>query len=103
LTAFSKKERYERGSSGEIWGGQMRGSKHVGVLGRGSSLSKLKNLCTKEVIRFNELKRILLGINSTVLSERLFYLECEGVVTKKIRQDVPPKVEYRLIPQTKEV
>jgi DNA-binding HxlR family transcriptional regulator len=36
---------------------------------------------------------ILLGINSTVLSERLFYLECEGVVTKKIHQEVPPKVE----------
>ncbi|MGH9988693.1 MAG: winged helix-turn-helix transcriptional regulator [Nitrososphaeraceae archaeon] len=31
--------------------------------------------------------------NSTVLSERLFYLECEGVVTKKIYQEVPPKVE----------
>jgi DNA-binding HxlR family transcriptional regulator len=62
-----------------------------------------KNLSTKEVIRFNELKRILPGINSTVLSERQFYLECERVVTKKIRQEVPPKVKYRLTPQTKEV
>ncbi|MGB7959521.1 MAG: winged helix-turn-helix transcriptional regulator [Nitrososphaeraceae archaeon] len=33
----------------------------------------------------------------------LFHLECEGVVTKKILQEVPPKVEYRLTPQAKEV
>ena len=43
----------------------------------------LKNLKTKEVIRFNELKRSLVGISSTVLSERL-ELEREGLVTKKI-------------------
>jgi DNA-binding HxlR family transcriptional regulator len=30
---------------------------------------EVSDLSTKEVIRFNELKRILLGINSTVLSE----------------------------------
>lgn len=63
----------------------------------------MKNLSTKEVIRFNELKRSLTGISSTVLSERLLELEREGLVTKKIYPEVPPRVEYSMTPQAKEL
>jgi len=73
------------------------------VLGRRWSLHILKNLSTKEVIRFNELKRSLSGISSTVLSERLLELEREGLVTKKIYPEVPPRVEYTITPQAKEL
>jgi DNA-binding HxlR family transcriptional regulator len=78
----------------------------VGVweaLGRRWSLHILKNLSTKEVIRFNELKRSLTGISSTVLSERLLELEREGLVTKKIYPEVPPRVEYSMTSQAKEL
>jgi DNA-binding HxlR family transcriptional regulator len=78
----------------------------VGVwetLGRRWSLHILKNLSTKEVIRFNELKRSLAGISSTVLSERLLELEREGLVTKKIYPEVPPRVEYSMTLQAKEL
>ena len=51
------------------------------VLGRRWSLHILKNLHTKEVIRFNELKRSLPGISSTVLSERLLELEAEAFLS----------------------
>ena len=40
------------------------------VLGRKWALLILKNLHTKEAIRFNELKRIMPGISSTVLADR---------------------------------
>ena len=73
------------------------------VLGRRWSLHILRNLHTKEVIRFNELKRSLAGISSTVLSERLLELEREGLVKKKIYPEVPPRVEYSLTPQAKEL
>jgi DNA-binding HxlR family transcriptional regulator len=73
------------------------------VLGRRWSLHILKNLSTKEVIRFNELKRSLSGISSTVLSERLLELEREGLVTKKIYPEVPPRVEYSITPQAREL
>ncbi|MEW5841043.1 helix-turn-helix domain-containing protein [Nitrososphaera sp.] len=73
------------------------------VLGRRWSLLILKNLSTKETIRFNELKRALAGISSTVLSERLLELEREGLVSKKIYPEVPPRVEYSLTPQAKEL
>jgi DNA-binding HxlR family transcriptional regulator len=73
------------------------------VLGRRWSLFILKNLSTKEVIRFNELKRLLSGISSAVLAERLLELEREGLVSKKIYPEIPPKVEYRLTTQAKEL
>jgi DNA-binding HxlR family transcriptional regulator len=73
------------------------------VLGRRWSLHILKNLSTKEVIRFNELKRALAGISSTVLAERLLELEREGLVTKKIYPEVPPRVEYSMTPQAREL
>lgn len=73
------------------------------VLGRRWSLHILKHLSTRQVIRFNELKRALAGISSTVLSERLLELEREGLVTKKIYPEVPPRVEYSMTPQSKEL
>jgi DNA-binding HxlR family transcriptional regulator len=63
----------------------------------------LKNLSTKEVIRFNELKKVLSGISSTVLADRLLELEREGLVSKKIYPEIPPKVEYRLTTRAKEL
>jgi DNA-binding HxlR family transcriptional regulator len=73
------------------------------VLGRRWSMLILKNLCTKEVIRFNEFKTLLPGISSTVLADRLSELEHEGLVSKKIYPEIPPKVEYRLTLRAKEL
>jgi DNA-binding HxlR family transcriptional regulator len=73
------------------------------VLGKRWALLILKNLRTKEAIRFNELKKVLSGISSTVLSERLLELEREGLVSKKIYTEVPPKVEYSLTTRAREL
>ncbi len=73
------------------------------VLGRRWTLHILKNLSTRNVIRFNELKRALDGISSTVLAERLLELEREGLVTKKIYPEVPARVEYSMTPQAREL
>ena len=73
------------------------------VLGRRWSLLILKNFCTNEVIRFNEFKKLLPGISSTVLADRLLELEREGLVSKKIYPQIPPKVEYSLTIRAKEL
>src|SRR5215831_11088146 len=73
------------------------------VLGRRWTLSILKNLDREGVIRFNELKRLIPGISSTVLAERLSELEVEGLISKKIYPEIPPKVEYSLTVQAKEL
>jgi DNA-binding HxlR family transcriptional regulator len=73
------------------------------VLGRKWALLILKNLHTKEAIRFNELKRTLGEISSTVLAARLLEMEREGLISKKIFLEIPPRVEYRLTARAREL
>src|SRR5713226_2807332 len=46
--------------------------------------------------RFNQLERSLYGISPKTLSERLRYLEEEGIVLRQTFAEVPPRVEYSL-------
>lgn len=46
--------------------------------------------------RFNELQRLLSGISPKTLSQRLKDLEKEGIISKKVFAEVPPRVEYAL-------
>jgi DNA-binding HxlR family transcriptional regulator len=73
------------------------------LLGKRWSLLILNTLNSKESIRFNELKRAVSGISSTVLADRLLELEREGLVTKKIYPEIPPRVEYSLTSRAKEL
>jgi DNA-binding HxlR family transcriptional regulator len=73
------------------------------VLGRKWALLILKNLHTNEAVRFNELKRTLGEISGTVLAARLLEMEREGLISKKIYLEIPPRVEYRLTPRAREL
>jgi len=73
------------------------------ILGRKWAQLILRSLHTKEAIRFNELKRALPGITSTVLANRLSEMEREGLISKKIYPEIPPKVEYRLTTTAREL
>lgn len=73
------------------------------VLGKAWSLLILKNLSTKEAIRFNELKKMLPEISNTVLADRLRELESEKLIVKKIYAQVPLKVEYSLTKNAKDL
>ncbi len=72
-------------------------------MGKRWFLHLLRNLNTNGTIRFNALKRLLPGISSTVLSERLLELEQEELITKKIYPEVPIRVEYSLTSRAKEL
>ncbi len=48
------------------------------------------------VKRFNQLERSLDGISPKTLSERLRYLEEEGIILRQTFAEVPPRVEYSL-------
>lgn len=50
----------------------------------------------QQVVRFNELNRLIPDVSSRVLSSTLRTLEADGFVSRKIYPVVPPKVEYRL-------
>lgn len=46
--------------------------------------------------RFGQLQKSLNGISPKTLSSRLHELEKEGIVTKEVYPEVPPRVEYSL-------
>lgn len=46
--------------------------------------------------RFNQLMRSVTGITQKVLTSHLRAMEADGLLTRKIYPEVPPKVEYTL-------
>ena len=48
--------------------------------------------------RFNELLRDLEGISQKVLTDSLRSLETDGIITRTVLPEVPPRVEYALSP-----
>lgn len=49
-----------------------------------------------KVFRFSELERAIPGVSQKMLIQQLRQLEVDGIVTRTIYPQVPPKVEYRL-------
>lgn len=62
--------------------------------------SKWKLLIIRNLLvrtwRFNELKRNLDGISQKVLTDSLRSLESDGIITRTVFPEVPPRVEYAL-------
>ena len=48
--------------------------------------------------RFNELRRDLAGISQKVLTDSLRAMEEDGIITRTVYPEVPPRVEYALSP-----
>lgn len=46
--------------------------------------------------RFNELRRDLAGISQKVLTDSLRSMEEDGIITRTVYPEVPPRVEYAL-------
>ena len=67
----------------------------VSLVGSKWKLLILRNLLQRPW-RFNELKRDLDGISQKVLTESLRSMEEDGIVTRTVYEEVPPRVEYAL-------
>ncbi|MHB8627635.1 MAG: winged helix-turn-helix transcriptional regulator [Aggregatilineales bacterium] len=48
--------------------------------------------------RFRELQRMITGISQKVLTQTLRSLERDGLLTRTVYAEVPPRVEYALTP-----
>jgi DNA-binding HxlR family transcriptional regulator len=49
-----------------------------------------------KVLRFNELQKGLPGVNTKMLTKQLRELEEDGVITRTVYPEVPPRVEYAI-------
>ena len=54
-------------------------------------------------MRFSELKKTLVTINDKMLSQVLRELVEQGVISRKVHEVVPPKVEYSLTKEGKKL
>ncbi len=67
----------------------------VSLIGSKWKLLIIRNLLARPW-RFNELKRALAGISQKVLTDSLRSLESDGIITRTVYPEVPPRVEYAL-------
>jgi DNA-binding HxlR family transcriptional regulator len=49
-----------------------------------------------KTLRFSDLERAIDGISQKMLSQQLRQLEKDGIITRTVYADVPPKVEYHV-------
>ena len=67
----------------------------VALIGSKWKLLIIRNLRVRPW-RFNELKKDLEGISQKVLTDSLRSLEADGIITRTVYPEVPPRVEYAL-------
>lgn len=67
----------------------------VQMIGSKWKLLIMRNLLQRPW-RFNELKKDLEGISQKVLTNSLRSMEADGIITRTVYPEVPPRVEYAL-------
>ena len=67
----------------------------VQLIGSKWKLLIIRNLLQRPW-RFNELRKTLPGISQKVLTDSLRSMESDGIVTRTVYPEVPPRVEYCL-------
>ena len=67
----------------------------VQLIGNKWKLLIIRNLLDRPW-RFNELQKNLEGISQKVLTDSLRSMEADGIITRTVYPEVPPRVEYAL-------
>ena len=68
----------------------------INIIGGKWRLKIIWTIYQSEVIRYNELKRNIVGITNMMLTQSLKELESSNIINRKQYNEIPPKVEYSL-------
>jgi len=86
-------------SINEVYWKEHCGISHtLSLIGGRWKINILAYLLNEEKLRYNELKKRLVGISERMLISKLKELNNDGLVNRIVYQQVPPKVEYELTP-----
>ena len=67
----------------------------VQIIGNKWKLLIIRNLLMRPW-RFNELRKSLEGVSQKVLTDNLRQMESDGIISRTVYPEVPPRVEYAL-------
>lgn len=68
----------------------------IALIGGKYKVIIIYQLLLHEVLRFNQLRRIVNKATPKILTAQLRELENDGIISRKVYAVVPPKTEYRL-------
>ncbi|GAB3019430.1 helix-turn-helix domain-containing protein [Niabella terrae] len=68
----------------------------MSIIGGRWKINILSYLMNEQKLRYNELKKRLVGISERMLISKLKELEGDQLISRTVYQQVPPKVEYKL-------
>jgi DNA-binding HxlR family transcriptional regulator len=66
------------------------------TLPKTAPLGHIFHLFARGILRFSELEKAIPGVSQKMLIQQLRELERDGIVTRTVHPQVPPKVEYAL-------
>ncbi len=86
------------------YGGKGCGLKQVlDIIGGKWKILILCLIDQKEVVRYGELRRGIVGITNTMLATSLKEMETDGMVLRTLYDEMPVRVEYRLTDKAKSI
>jgi DNA-binding HxlR family transcriptional regulator len=68
----------------------------MGLISKKWALLVINTIGNYDILRYNEIMKHLSGINPKTLSDRLKELEGAGLITKEVFAEIPPRSEYTL-------
>jgi DNA-binding HxlR family transcriptional regulator len=99
---MTKRKENSTNNVNEIYWREYCGISHIlSLIGGRWKINILIYLLNEEKLRYNELKKRLLGVSERMLILKLKELESDGLIYRIVHHQVPPKVEYELTTQGK--
>lgn len=92
----SRKEHSTNSINEKYWKEHCGITQILSLIGGRWKINILVYLLNEKKLRYNELKKRLVGVSERMLIAKLKELESDGLINRIVYQEVPPKVEYEL-------